>query len=154
MRLCQEVTLDILDQISITNREWHTQDSQRGVGTYVIRSSTDHRLVDHNMEQELVQLITEIGLLTQQFTIMNSKKVNAEGALYATFRVYESNLEEEAKYLDREQAGFQVHGKEIEVETIIVIDTGTVVGSKIVTGEKKMTIKRRDRGTFNQAVGT
>lgn len=51
-------------------------------------------------------LRNDIGLLTKNFTIVNSKKVNAIGTQGSTSSAYDSGLYEEAKYLDCELAGF------------------------------------------------
>lgn len=39
MILCWELTVEILDWVSKTNRRWHTREEKRGVGTYAIGSS-------------------------------------------------------------------------------------------------------------------
>lgn len=65
---------------------------------------------DNFVAQEIVQLITDIGLLTKQFAIVNSENVNIVGSQGAAYRPYESDLEEEAKYIDCELASFRFKG--------------------------------------------
>lgn len=52
------------------------------------------------MVQEVAHLRTEVGLFTKMFTMMNSKKVNKVGSQGKASISYDSDLEENTKYLD------------------------------------------------------
>lgn len=76
----------------------HTWKADRGAGTYAIWSASDYRIGDDLVALEVVQLRIEIGLLTKEFVMMNSKKVNSVGEQGSASKSCESNMDEEAKY--------------------------------------------------------
>lgn len=110
MCLHWEIALEVLDQISLTNQGWHTQEAERRTGIYAIRASNKNRVSDDTVAQEVSQLWTEVGLLTKQFRKMNFEKVNAVGSQCNASKYYESYLKEESKYLDYNLAGLLAKG--------------------------------------------
>lgn len=70
----------VLDQIFLTNREWHTREANSVVGTYAIGASNDHRVVVESVGRDIALLGNDIGLMTKKFGIVNSKKVNTVSA--------------------------------------------------------------------------
>lgn len=51
-------------------------------------------------------LRTNLEILSKQFVVVCSENMNIVGAEGSTSKAYELKLEEEAKYLDRQLAGF------------------------------------------------
>ena len=80
-------------------------------GTYAIGASAAQWALDESVAQEVAQLRTEIGLLAKQIAARDAKKVHAVGAQGKSARHDDSESDEEAKYLDREVAGFQAKGQ-------------------------------------------
>lgn len=78
-RLCQEVELEILDQKSLTNQDLHTQEVERETDTNSIRASSEYRVTDDTMVQEVAQQRMKVGFLTNKFTMINCYKVNEVG---------------------------------------------------------------------------
>lgn len=58
------------------------------------------------MAQEFAQLTIKVGLLIKQFIIMNSEKVNEVGTQGRASKSYDSYVEEEDKFIDRELVSF------------------------------------------------
>lgn len=58
------------------------------------------------MEQDIVQLRTDIRLLIKQFTIMSFEKVNTVVMKGKASKLYDSDVEEETNYLDQELVSF------------------------------------------------
>lgn len=50
-------------------------------------------------------------MLTKQFTTMNSVKVNAVGTQGRAYISYDLDMNEDAKYLDRDLEGFRAKGQ-------------------------------------------
>lgn len=73
MILCWKLAEKVLDQVSNTNRGWHNREVDRGAGTYAIGDSSKQSDLNDTISQKVTQMRIEIGLLTNQFTTMNSK---------------------------------------------------------------------------------
>lgn len=59
-----------------------------GAGTYSIGAFDNHKVGDEFVVQEIAQLRTDFGLLTKQFTIVNTEKVNVVGSQSSTSTAY------------------------------------------------------------------
>lgn len=51
MFLCWKAASNILDQVPLTNRGWNTHEAERGIGTYAIGFSSEHRVINNTMSQ-------------------------------------------------------------------------------------------------------
>lgn len=110
MSLLWEASLKILDLFSQTNRGCDTWEVETDVDNYTIGDSTKQRIIDDTKAQEVSQLRMEIGILTKQQKTMIYEKVNIVGAQGESPTLYDSNIEEQAKYLYRELASFCAKG--------------------------------------------
>lgn len=84
------------------------------------------------MAQEISYLSTEVGILTKRFSTMNSKKVNTVGTQGKASRLYNLDMNEEAKYLDRELVS-EPRSKHL-LKVIGTLGKGTKVGTIIRIG--------------------
>lgn len=111
MRLRWEAAQEMLDDIAVTNRGWHTRDSERSGGTYAIGASNAHGAANDMVAQEVAQLRTNIGLLTKQFASMSAEKVKVVATQGTTSKPFEIESEEEANFLNRRLADFRAQGQ-------------------------------------------
>lgn len=111
MSLCWEVAPKILEQIPLTNQWQHTWEAKRGTDTYAIGTSRKYKTIDNIVAQEFAQLRIEIGLLTNKFITMNSEKMNIMRAQGKNPRSYDFDVDEKAKYLDKELDNLQAKGQ-------------------------------------------
>lgn len=70
--------------------------------TFVISASSEQRLLDEIVVQEVTQLRLGIGVLTKYFVAFQVKEVNVMGSQGRSHRSYYSDYDEEVKYLDKE----------------------------------------------------
>lgn len=99
MVLYWETTPEMLNQISLTNRGWKTEEAGRGSGTYTIYASCNQKIADDSVVQEIALLRIDLGLMAKQFTTVSFEKVNAVGVQGLASKTYELELEEEVNYL-------------------------------------------------------
>lgn len=78
-------------------------------------SFNKQRVVENVVEQEIYLLRTDIIVLAKQFAIMNSTKVNAVGSQGVYSRVFESELEEGAMYIDWQIMVYEPKRQKIKV---------------------------------------
>lgn len=85
--------------------------------TYDIGASSEQKALDEIISEEVAYLRNNIRFITKEFVTIKAKKVNVVGARGKSSRNKESDSKEEAKYLDREMAGFQTKGQAYNKET-------------------------------------